>query len=224
MATNLRAISYVIYALVIVYIIRVFLNFLQARKNRNLLNEGKYEEAIQIYEKLHKKHLKYKNYNGFYLFNVAKCYYRMGKFKNSNHTLDSFNVKDLPDNYKVIYYGMYAANLVLMGKDLEKAYKYILEARKIYDMPDLILNQALIEKLQDKPNAEETFVLYKEKSDSSPKQSKGDTFGKDIVENYLLGLYYQKSKEKNLSKEYFEKAAKNEYDNYFSNQAKEFIK
>lgn len=225
MSTFLSILPYIVYAFIIFTGIRMFLSYLQNKKNRNLLNEGKFEEAIKIYEDLHKKHtLKDKKYKGLYLINISKCYYRMGKFKKSNQTLERFDLKELDDNYKIMYYGMYASNLALMEKDLEKAHNYIVMARKLYDLPDLILNQAIIERVQNKETAGETFAEYKEKASVSKKASKGDTFGQDVVENYLVGLYYQKSNEKDKAKEYFEKASKCEYENYFSSKAKGFIK
>ncbi|WP_077847081.1 hypothetical protein [Clostridium puniceum] len=50
-----------------------------------------------------------------------------------------------------------------------------------------------------------------------------DKFNYDIENNYFLGMTYLKLNESQLAKEYFSKASKSQYENYFSKKAGEYL-
>ena len=50
-----------------------------------------------------------------------------------------------------------------------------------------------------------------------------DKFNYDIENNYFLGKTYLKLNESQLAKEYFSKARKSQYENYFSKKAGEYL-
>lgn len=224
MALIIKTLTYVVYIAAAYFLVRMIINFFTVKKNKKLLEEGKFEEVIKIYEKLHNKYSKYNNYKGLYFFNIAKCYYRLGNFKKSNEILKEFRIDELDKNYKVMYYGIYASNLALMEKDLETAYNYIKLARKIYELPEMILNQAIIERIKGIEDAEKTFEEFKDKVMNAKGSGEYDSFGKEILENYLIGLYHYKSGNMESAKDYFEKTSRLPYKNYFSDTAKEFLK
>lgn len=196
----------------------------------NLANEGKFQEAIEVFEKLHGKHKDKMGYKNQGIGGLANMYNRMGEFEKSNSYLDKLDFETLDNNSKAVSYAIYAHNLYFLDLNLYKARNYIKRCREIVEMPEFILLQALLELELEGREASDRLVEEYENLKFDKKFVGGlytvlliDEFSKKVNESFMLGLYYYKIGEVHKAKGYLKEAASCSYENFFSNMAKDLL-
>jgi tetratricopeptide (TPR) repeat protein len=121
---------FIIVIVVITALISTIIVVNQWKRPMNLANEGKFQEAIETFEKLHNKHKDKMGYKNQGISGLANMYNRMGEFKKSNSYLDKLDFETLDNNSRAVSYAIYAHNLYFLDLDLYKARSYIKNAAK----------------------------------------------------------------------------------------------
>ena len=124
-----------------------------------------------------------------------------------------------------------ASSLILLEENVQAAIEYYEKAVELLKPEEAYPIRAYFEAV--KGNKEEALryiedYVNKEKKRKvifSLKKSTlvYDKFNYDIDNIYFLGMTYLKLNESQLAKEYFSKASKSQYENYFSKKAGEYL-
>jgi tetratricopeptide (TPR) repeat protein len=224
-------VPYIIIIVIAVAAASVVISFNQWKRAMVLANEGKLDEAIQAFEKLHEKHKGKMGYKDQAVGGIANMYNRMGEFEKSNSYLEKINFDNLDNNTRAVSYAIYAHNLYFLDEDLYRARRYIKNSREMVEMPEFILLHALLELELEGQESSDDIIKQYERLNFNKKAIGGlytillvDEFSKKVNENFMLGLYYYKIGELNKAKEYLAQAADCSYENFFSDTAKELLK
>ncbi|MDP4145815.1 MAG: hypothetical protein Q8936_15230 [Bacillota bacterium] len=220
-----------IFVLLVIYIIvmTAILMHKDFKRQKDMLSSGRYDELIKYYEEKHQKFNGRRGYKQQHLINVAGCYHRIGQFQESLDLLYTVEDNKLDKNMKAGYYALVSLNLYFLERNLDKAEELIIKSRKLLDMPESILLQALISiELDNKVDTNKLLQEYHEKTNKK-KFIFGiytvlyiDEYTRNVSEKFMLGLYYQKIGDKEKAKRYFSEAAECNYKNYFSDIAREY--
>lgn len=220
----------IVVIVVITALIATIIAINQWKQPMNLANEGKFQEAIEVFEKLHEKHKGKMGYKNQGIGGLANMYNRMGEFEKSNSYLDKLDFETLDNNSKAVSYAIYAHNLYFLDLNLFKARNYIKRCREIVEMPEFILLQALLELELEGREVSDKLVEEYENLKFDKKFVGGlytvlliDEFSKKVNESFMLGLYYYKIGEVGKAKDYLKEAASCSYENFFSNMAKDLL-
>jgi tetratricopeptide (TPR) repeat protein len=221
---------FIIVIAVVIAVLSIIFAIIQWKQPMNLANEGKFQEAIDVFEKLHEKHKGKMGYKNQGIGGVANMYNRMGEFEKSNSYLDKLDFETLDNNSKAVSYAIYAHNLYFLDLDLYKARNYIKKCRELVEMPEFILLYALLELQLEGREASDKVVEEYENLKFDKKSVGGlytvlliDEFSKKVNESFMLGLYYYKIGEADKAKGYLKEAASCSYENFFSNMAKDLL-
>lgn len=224
-------VPYIILIFVAIAVVSIILSINKWKCPMVLANEGKFEEAIKVFEELHEKYKGKLGYKDQAIGGIANMFNRMGEFEKSNGYLEKLDFDSLDSNSKAISYAIYAQNLYLLDLDLYKARSYIKISREIVEMPEFILVHALLELELEGQEVADKIMMEFENLRFNKKFISGfhtvllvDEFSKRINENFMLGLYYYKIGNAVKANGYLEEAADCRYKNFFSDTARELLK
>jgi tetratricopeptide (TPR) repeat protein len=222
-----------IFILILIVIVSVIM-FLSFGKNWilpiQMLNQGKYEQAIAIMSKVEDKNKGMLGYQRQALYNIAICYNLQGKFKESLNTLDQIKDSKLDRNIQAGYWSLYASNLIAIDENIDLAEEYIDNAAQVLDLPTISIAKAHIQLLKGNI-VEADHHIQDALSKKKPKKVQfgfWSTFILDpslnyLMENYSLGMYYYTKKDTEQAKLYLEKACLYEHANYYTKKANEIL-
>jgi len=222
-----KAFSYLLFVVIFVAIMSSY--YRGWLKSAKLISIGKLDEAIKYLLKLHKRYENTIGYKSQALYNMAICYNFKGEFIKSLSILDKMKGQKLDKKLEAAYLGLYASNLIAIEKDPEIAEDYLDQAIEKLNLPIFLLSKAHVRLIQGDRNTAEHLV--NKVVDFQPKKF---IFGiwsvfiidrklDDLLQNFLLGMYYYKIKNIYPAKRYFREACKYKYDNYYSNKANEIL-
>lgn len=204
---------------------------LKDMNNMRLAFKGEYGRAIQGFDRMKKKYGRIKIIKNTITYSIALCYYRKGEFCKSEDYLDQMDLVNCDNNLKWGFFGSRAINLILLGEHASVAEQYFEKATRFLKLEEYYPIQAYFEVV--KGNQKEA-LKYIEGYINKKKKRKilfsftkvnfvFDKFIYDIQNNYFLGMTYLKMNEPQLAKEYFIKASKGQYENYFSKRSEEIL-
>lgn len=199
--------------------------------NLNSLYKGEYNKAIEIFKKTMKKHWRNGKIVNAMLYNISVCNYRKGDFYEVESYLDKMNLNSCDDNVKWGYFFLRASSLIFLEENINAAMKYYEKAVEIFNPEEAYPVRAYFEAVNgNKQEALRYIEVYVNKEKRRKiifglKKSTlvYDKFIYDIENNYFLGITYLKLNEPQLAKEYFSKASKCEYENYFSKKSGDYL-
>jgi len=195
-----------------------------------MLNQGKYEQAIAIMSKVEAKNKGTLGYKRQALYNIALCYNLLGKFSESLNILEQIKASKLDRNLQAGFWSLYASNLIALDQNIDLAEEYINSASQVLDLPSISIAKAHIQLLKGN-NVEAEQYIQEALSKEKPKKVQfgfWSTFLLDpalnsLTENYSLGMYYYTKKDMEQAKLYLEKAGLYEHANYYTNKAGEIL-
>lgn len=210
----------------------VILNvILKSMNNMKLLSKGEYNKAIQGFEGNIKKYERNKKIVNAMIYNIAICHYRKGEFIESKAYLDKIDSSYCDDNVKYGYFGLQASNLIFLEENISEAEEYFKKADQLLDTEEGYPIRAYLEGI--KGNSKEVLRYIESYINKEKKKKVVFSFNKslllydkfiyDIENNFHIGAAYLKLNEPKLAKEYFIKASKGQYENYFSKKAEEIL-
>lgn len=214
-----------------IVIIAVLFVIIRGMNNLNSLHKGEYSKAIESFTKTMKKHGRNTKIVNAMLYNISVCYYRKGDFYEVESCLDKMDLNSCDDNIKWGYFFLRASSLILLEENVQAAIEYYEKAVELLNPEEAYPFRAYFEAM--KGNKKEA-LRYIEDYFNKEKRRKVifslkkstlvyDKFIYDIQYNYFLGMTYLKLNEPQLAKEYFSKASKSQYENYFSKKAGEYL-
>lgn len=161
------------------------------------------------------------------IYNIAVVYARMGEFESSITWLERIDLAKIPNISKSSYYGMYAFNLLHLGRSFEVAENYLNEAALLEKRPILDLAFCYLYLLKnDLEKATEHVKIYLDNPEKTQRIYKQGTIRIKVdqtyftgMENFYLGLYYQAMNDVKKAEEHFFAAALMPYDNFIKREA-----
>ncbi|MDR3597726.1 hypothetical protein [Clostridium sp.] len=221
--------------LVIIYLGIVFSALLfvitRGMNNLNLLYKGEYSKAIESFKKTMKKHWRNKKIVNAMLYNISVCNYRKGDFYEMESYLDKMDLKSCDENIKWGYFFLRASSLILLEENVHAAIEYYEKAVELFNPEEAYPIRAYLEAVKGNQKEALRYIEIYVNKEKRRKVILGlkkstlvyDKFIYDIENNYFLGMTYLKLNEPQLAKEYFSKASKSKYENYFSTKAVEYL-
>jgi len=193
------------------------------------LKHGQYDKAISEYEKLLKNSHNWKTKNQF-IYNIANCLHIKGEFNDSITYLESMNFEKFDKNIKGVYYALYAANLLNLKSDLEKAEKYFLKSMELIQLPINCLCMSNIEISRGNLDSASNYIEEYFKLKNQSKVSWGfittlitDRAIEETINSYFLGIYYLQIGDFVHAKDYLKKSSDYIYENYYAKMSKELL-
>lgn len=207
------------------------LQHLYYKKPIRLSEEGHYNDALSMFKKsldtgkvwFRLRILKQE----IIVYSIAVAYARMGEFESSITWLERIDLAKIPNISKSSYYGMYALNLLRLGRSFEVAENYLNEAVLLGKLPmfDLVFCYLYLLK-NDLEKATEHVKIYLDNPEKRQRIYKQGTVRIKVdqtyftgMENFYLGLYYQAMNDVEQAKEHFFAAALMPYDNFIKREA-----
>lgn len=214
--------------LVIFIILRVIISvYKKITYQIMLLNNGRYQEFISYMSERHNKYYKQRPHKCSCLLGIANCYSRMGNFQESINYLKKIDYSKINKAIKSGYFLLYSLNLYFLNENLDKAVEFVNESRVLLDTPESMLLKALIElelgKIDDANKLVEEYFSKINRKKIIIKFAAivyFDNYITNVIEKYMLGLYYMKMLNMDKAKSYFCEAANCNYKSYFSDKAK----
>lgn len=215
----------------VIVISALLLVFIRGMNNLNSLHKGEYSKAIEDFKKTMKKHGRNTKIVNAMLYNISVCNYRKGDFHEVESCLDKMDLKSCDNNIKWGYFLLRANSLILLEENVHAAIEYYEKSLELFNPEEAYPVKAYFEAVKGEQKEALRYIegyINKEKMRKvifSLKKSTlvYDKFVYDIENNYFLGMTYLKLNEPQLAKEYFTKARKSQYENYFSKKAGEYL-
>lgn len=220
---------------VIIYLVVVFIALLfiitRGMNSLNLLYKGQYSKAIEGFMKTKNKYGSNAKIVNAMLYNISVCNFRKGDFYEVENYLDKMDLKSCDENIKWGYFLLKANSLILSGQNINAAIEYYEKAVELLDPEEAYPVKAYFEAVKGNQKEALRYINAYINKEKRRKVIFGlkkstlvyDKFVYDIENNYFLGMTYLKLNEPQLAKEYFNKASKCKYENYFSKKAGEYL-
>jgi len=214
-----------------VVISAVLFVIIRGMNNLNPLYKGEYSKAIESFKKTMKKHGRNIKIVNAMLYSISVCYYRKGDFYEVKSCLDKMDLKSCDDNIKWGYFLLRASSLILLEENVHAAIEYYEKAVELLNPEEAYPIGAYFKVVQGNQKEAlryiETYINKEKRRKVIFGLKKStlvyDKFTYDIENNYFLGMTYLKLNEPELAKEYFSKASKSQYENYFSKKSGEYL-
>ncbi|OEF95708.1 tetratricopeptide repeat protein [Desulfuribacillus alkaliarsenatis] len=199
----------------------------------SLINQGKYDEAIQFFMKVEEKNKDTIGYRSQALVNIALCLNLKGEFEESLEKLNELKNEKMDKNLRVGFLTLYASNLTGLDRDYMLVKEYVDEAYNISKMPSILIGKAHVALTEgDMGEAdrliEESLRLLEQEKSQNVKWGFESTLVympdlNNMLLNHALGLYYYRINSTDKSKYFFIKVIEYPHDNYYVAYAKKLL-
>lgn len=195
-----------------------------------LLKEGRYDECIELSEKMLTNYPNQPKAKNQIIYNIALIHNRKGDFAESNEALEQIELKYLDKNLKAVYFGLFATNLLILEKDVDRAIGFIRESIDLYNNSSSYLIWACLEQLGGNSNYANELVEKYNKTIDDKKFKLGmtplliDKQFKEVFDHFLLGLYHLRAGENEESRKHFFIASSYTVPNFYSEEASRLLR
>lgn len=201
-------------------------------KATRLIKKGELDQAIISLRELvgmYKK--RWRTVRNPLIYSIAVCCHRKGDFEESIRWLEQMKKGKMDRNATRIYFGVYAANLLMLGRDLARAGQYLEKAELARIIPTDLLYRSYLELLKGNMEQADRWVGDFHSSTKTRRFMWAffsfctiDQRYADLLNNFLLGFYYVKKGEHEEAKRYLSAARRYPYQDYYSKRAAELLR
>ncbi len=187
---------------------------------------GQYDKALKVYTNILANKNANKTLRILATLNMSNIYGRRGEFDESLTYLRTLDQETLNPPYKALYLGLYGANLLMMGQDIDEAERYLHEAHELLPMSSHYLELSYLYILKDDKERAGKMIEQFMNDAEPPKNSMKIRFDHELygaINNYYLGYYYRATGDGHRAEEYFKLASQYPYACYFKTKAIEAL-
>jgi hypothetical protein len=224
---NFRLIDYLfsIWLLLIIPLAYVY-----AYRPFRLEAKGEYGKLMPIFEKTLRKRWLLRTSRFAAIYNIAGVHHKTGRFDRSLEWLDKLSDKKLSENLGTAYHILYAANLLMLNKDLDSAEEHLMTANRLKNSFACLLFCYLYLLKDDQIEARRMIDEYLSRPRQQGLVSIGivtivhDKAFVKTVSDFFLGYYYLRINEPGKAREHLLEASRCSYDNFYRAKAVELLK
>ncbi len=199
--------------------------------SKKLMISGKFDQAIVNLKKCKGKYRILKSITNNIHHNLAFCYHYMGDFDKSNNELDNIELDKVDENMKFAVLLSYSNNFLELNTNKDQALEYINQCSKIMDIPEIKINLAYLDLIQNNINSskkklEEYFTQSKQATKIKIGLITTLIFPKKISDlqiNYRIGKILWANNEIEEAKKYLTLVKDSKYKSYYGIKSKEIL-